>query len=192
MKWLKHMTGLRNSEHVARFLDSTGLEGYGFYCMVREMIAEGMGPGDVRCELCLSLRRWSTTLGTHHNKVLKYVGYLEGAGLATFTREGSDLRVKMPNLAELRDEYARKSGHSPDYVRRSSAQSRSEQSRSDQSRATGEFVLANTNPGGKLEDKSVCRVGSMPDDAMLKLMSPGLRETFAEHLTEELHGEDKE
>ena len=58
MKWFKHMTSLRNDEAVARFLDSNGLEGFGFICMVMEMIAENMAKDDQDCQISLSLKRW--------------------------------------------------------------------------------------------------------------------------------------
>ena len=138
MKWFKHMTSLRNDEAVARFLDSNGLEGFGFICMVMEMIAENMAKDDQDCQLSLSLKRWSSALGIHRNKVLAYMGRLGSTGgstggstpLAYVTHEqseqGSIIRVQMPKLAEWRDEYARKSGHYPDSVRTNSSQNRSE------------------------------------------------------------------
>jgi hypothetical protein len=99
--------------------------------MVMEMIAEGMGKADQDCELSLSLRRWSITIGIHRNKVLSYMSKLESTGLATLKHEGSEIRVKVPNLAKWRDEYTKKSGHSPESVRTNSPQIRSDQIRED-------------------------------------------------------------
>ena len=139
MKWFKHMTSLRNDEAVARFLDTTGLEGFGFLCMVMEMIAENMAKDDQDCQLSLSLKRWSGALGIHRNKVLAYMGKLGSTGstggstggstpLAYVTHEQSErvsvIRVQMHKLAEWRDEYTRKSGVHPDSVRTNSSQNR--------------------------------------------------------------------
>ena len=126
MKWFKHMSSLRNDESVARFVDSTGLEGFGFLCLVMEMVAESMGPNDQRCELSLSLRRWAISLGIHQNKVLTYAEKLGGSGLATVSREGNELRVQITKLAEWRDEYSRKSGQTQHNSRTLSSQNRSD------------------------------------------------------------------
>ena len=141
MKWFKHMTGLRNDEAVARYMDAAGLEGFGFLCMVMEMVAETMGPGDQRCELSLSLRRWSSTTGIHRNKILAYAEKLGSTGLATVSREGTELRVQITKLAEWRDEYSRKSGHAQEDIRITSAQIREEKDqRRERERERGEGV----------------------------------------------------
>lgn len=195
MKWFKHMTSLRNDEAVARFLDATGLEGFGFLCMVMEMIAENMAKEDQDCQLSLSLKRWSIALGIHRNKVLAYMGKLGSTGgstggcttLACVTHEqseqGSVIRVQMTKLAEWRDEYTRKSGHYPDSVRTNYPQSRSEKIKK---------LRVPVHTVDK-ETKNVSTVGnqSKPDDPLtpigstLEFMSPSLRETFSQHLKEE-------
>lgn len=120
------MSSLRNDETVARYTEATGLEGFGFLCMVMEMITENMRPGDQRCELSLSLRRWSSALRIHRNRVLSYAEKLSDCGLATVTREGSEIRVQIAKLAEWRDEYNQKLGHCRENVGRDSSQSRAE------------------------------------------------------------------
>lgn len=166
MKWFRHMTYLRNIEAVVRFLDAAGLEGYGFLCMLLELIGENMSAVDQRCELCLSLRRWSIALGIHRNKVLKYAGMLGGTGLATITREGSDLRVRMPILAEWRDEYSKKSGHAPESVRSSSAHIRPGQSKSYQR-------IRTASPIREVNGSGTDRV---PTEDEMKSMSPDVLE----------------
>lgn len=165
MKWFRHMTYLRNIEAVVRFLDAAGLEGYGFLCMLLELIGENMGPTDQRCELCLSLRRWSIALGIHRNKVLKYAGMLGSTGLATVIREGNDLRVRMPILAEWRDEYSKKSGHTPESVRSSSSQNKPEHSKSYQRRPT---ALPIREENGRVNGSGTARV---PSEDEMKSMS---------------------
>lgn len=172
MKWFKHHASLRNTEAVVRFVDATGLEGYGFLCITLEMIAENMGPQDQRCELCLSLRRWSTAIGIHRNKVIKYASTLRSTGLATITRDGSDLRVQMPILAEWRDEYSKKSGHTQEPVRTNSSQSRSEQRRTDQRQGSGSLDVSKGDGSGERSGKG------------FESLSSGLQEVFKDKLKE--------
>jgi len=207
MKWFKHMTGLRNDEAVAGFVDSTGLEGFGFFCMVMEMIAENMAKDDQECKLSLSLKRWSSALGIHRNKVLTYMGRLGSTGggkgggtgggtggstpLAYVKHEpsmhGCIISVQMPKLAEWRDEYARKSGHSPDSVRTNSSQSRSEKIK----KLRGPVdTVDSVDKENRIV--SMVRNGSKPDEPMtdiavtLKSLSPSLSEIFSERMKERL------
>ena len=201
MKWFKHMTSLRNDEAVARFLDSTGLEGFGFLCMVMEMIAENMAKEDHGCQLSLSLKRWSIALGIHRNKVLAYMDKLGSTGntggglggstggstpLACVTHEqseqGSVIRVQMAKLAEWRDEYARKSRHYPDSVRTNSSQSRSEQIK--KLRVPVHTVDKETRIVSTVENASKPDDPLTPIGSTLEFLSPSLRETFSEHLKE--------
>ena len=190
------MANLRNDEAVARFLDSTGLEGFGFLCMVLEMIAENMAKDDQDCQLSLSLKRWSIALGIHRNKVLAYMDKLgstgnTGGGLGGSTggstpiacvthdqsEHGSVIRVQITKLAEWRDEYARKSGHYLDSVRTNSPQSRSEK-------------IKKLRVPVHTVDKETRIVSTVrnPEEPMtpigdpLKLLSPSLRETFSGHV----------
>ena len=126
MKWFKHMTNLRNEEPVARYFDATGLQGYGFYCMVMEMVGESMGPRDQRCELSLPIRRWSKSLGISQRKVLYYATELGNTGLAIVGQNGNEIRIKMDKLAQLRDEYSRKSGDAHEHAGTDSTQIRAE------------------------------------------------------------------
>ena len=194
MKWFKHMTSLRNDEAVTRFLDSIGLEGFGFICMVMEMIAENMVKEDQDCQLSLSLKRWSSALGIHRNKVLAYMGKLGSTGgstggstpLACVTHEqserGSVIRVQITKLAEWRDEYARKSGYCPDSVRTNSSQNRQEKIK--RLRVPVHTVDKETRIVGIAGD------ASKPDEPMksladtIEFMSPSLREKFKKHMTE--------
>lgn len=159
MKWFKHMSNLRNGEAVARYTEATGLEGFGFLCMVMEMITENMPPGDQRCELSLSLRRWSIALGIRPNRVLIYAKKLATSGIAIVAREGSELRIQVPKLAEWRDEYSQKSGHRRDNVGRDSSQRRIERDQKIERKIGRGAALENqdvfTNGGGMRREEDL-------------------------------------
>ena len=101
MRWLKHMTATRRDEKVAAFLDQAGLEGYGFWWMLLEVIAEHMQQGNPKCSATYSLPQWSRLLYSHHHRVSKHLGNLEGNGLVTLKYEEGSITVTIPNLGLL-------------------------------------------------------------------------------------------
>jgi len=121
MKWIKHMVATTRDEKVAAFIEDTGLQGYGFYWRLLEIVAESMPPGDENCSLTYSLAHWSRMLYCHHHQVVKYLGKLRGTGLVTMQKRGSEMTVTIPNLAKYRDEYSQKSRQTPDTHRMKSA-----------------------------------------------------------------------
>jgi hypothetical protein len=124
------MVSTTRDEKVAAYLEDTGLQGYGFYWRLLEIVAESMSPGDDTCAVTYSLPTWSRLLYCHHHQVGKYLGKLRGNGLVTMQKRGSDIRVTIPNLAKYRDEYSQKSRHAPDTHRTISAsESESEKER---------------------------------------------------------------
>ena len=46
MKWFKHLSTARNDEKIARLEDKCGLEGYGFYFKMLELVAESVDQTD--------------------------------------------------------------------------------------------------------------------------------------------------
>lgn len=114
MRWVKHMTASHTDEKLCAVLDELGLEGYGFWWMLVEIVAGQINPKESKCSVTYSLPQWSRYLYCHHNKVSKYLGNLQGNGLVTVETIEGRVRVTIPNLLKYRDEYTRKSGQSPD------------------------------------------------------------------------------
>ncbi len=113
MRWLKHMTATRRDEKIAAYMDDCGkdaIEGYGFWWLLLEVIAEQMTKDDMKCSATYSLPQWSHHLYSHHHRVGKYLGKLEGNGLVTLEKHEGKITVTIPNLLKYRDEYTRKSG----------------------------------------------------------------------------------
>lgn len=115
------MVATIRDEKVASYVCETGLQGYGFYWRLLEIVAESMPPGDEKCSLTYSLSHWSRLLYCHHHQVVKYLGKLRGNGLVTMQKRGSEMTVTIPNLAKYRDEYSQKSRQAPDAHRTISA-----------------------------------------------------------------------
>lgn len=119
MKWFKHMVNTVNDEKIADLIDRCGIEGYGYYWRVLEVIADQMDKTD-KCEVVYSMSQWGRLLYSHPNKVRHVVDVMGDIGLIRSTRDGDKLRVTSPNLLKYRDEYSKKSGHSPDKLRTNS------------------------------------------------------------------------
>ena len=120
MRWFKHHYDLNRQADVAAFMEACGekdaLQGYGFLNLLLELVTEQMTPDNPDPVATFSLRLWSHHLYCHHLTVDKYLGKLEETGVVTVEKDGSDLRVTVPELSNCADEYMRKSGHAPDNV----------------------------------------------------------------------------
>lgn len=110
MKWFKHQTNARNDEKIAHLEQLAGLEGYGFYIKLLEIVAESMDGSD-KCSLTYPLSTWSHQLYIHHNKVSKLLGKCEVAGLVNIKyHEGNGnvrIEVIIPNLLKYRDNHTK-------------------------------------------------------------------------------------
>ncbi len=114
MRWFKHMTATMSDERIAAYVADAGLEGYGFYWALLEVVAGQLGKDTTEATVTYPLTRWSRLLYSHHHRVGKYLGKLQGNGLVTVEYLGSDVKVTIPKLLKYRDEYSTKSRHSPD------------------------------------------------------------------------------
>ena len=176
------MVSTTRDEKVAAYLEDTGLQGYGFYWRLLEIVAESMSPGDDTCAVTYSLPTWSRLLYCHHHQVGKYLGMLRGNGLVTMTKRGSDIRVTIPNLAKYRDEYSQKSRHAPDPHRTMSAsESESEKERKEilrsgsseqdrsQTRAVGRSMREEDLPEHLRQVESFSMIGPVVKEIMRRM-----------------------
>lgn len=117
MKWMKHMTATTDDEKIARLLGDGGEAGrarYGTYWMINEIIAAQMDGTEPSCSVSYPVSVWSRRLVSRPSLVWSLLSKLAVTGVVTVEWDGSDIRVTNRNLLKYRDEYARKSGHSPD------------------------------------------------------------------------------
>lgn len=118
MNWFKHMTKMRNSDGVRALRNEFGHHrGYACYCMLIEVLTDNWdGKSEpifrvdekvLRQELGLSaavMRRFLHGCATN-------VGLTQRIDESKY---GNFYEIKWPNLSKIRDEYARKSGQTPD------------------------------------------------------------------------------
>jgi hypothetical protein len=125
LRWFKHLTRAHLDETITPLLDSAGAEGYGYYWIVCEIVAEAMDKTD-RCSLSHSDAEWARQLRTTRPKVSKLLANLSAIGLMEVSEVrnslGKKIEVRIPKLLKYRDEYSKKSGHSPDTLPTDSGQ----------------------------------------------------------------------
>ena len=120
MRWFKHMTCSGEDERLSELIAEHGLEAYGFWWRLLEVVAGRMEKGSEKCSATYPLPAWSRLLYCHHHKVGKYLGKLGVMGMVTVRYEegngSSKIEVTIPNLLKYRDEYSKKSGQKNDKI----------------------------------------------------------------------------
>lgn len=117
MRWIKHMTASRQDEKVARLMSEYGPYGYGLWWMVLEVVAARI-EGNSHPAVTYPVSTWSHLLSLRGSHVRQAIAKLAVTHLVTAEWSGNELTVTIPNLLKYRDEYSKKSRHSPDDVRR--------------------------------------------------------------------------
>lgn len=106
MKWFKHQSTARNDERLARLEDKAGLEGYGFYFKMLEIVAEVIDESD-RHEVTYSLSRWGRQANITSKKFIFLAQCCSDVGLMIVQRCDNDYTVKIPNLLKYRDNHTK-------------------------------------------------------------------------------------
>lgn len=106
MKWFKHQSAARNDERISRLEDKSGLEGYGFYFKMLEIVAEVIDSTD-RCEVTYSMSRWGRQTNVSTKKCLFLLQCCSDVCLMIVQRVGDDITVKIPNLLKYRDNHTK-------------------------------------------------------------------------------------
>lgn len=126
MRWFKHMAATRDDEKIVNLIASGGLEAYGFYWAIIEMVARQIEKDSTKCSVTYPLPYLSRQLYLHHNKVSNLLGKLQVTGLILLSKSevdgGVNFTITCPNLLKYRDEYNRKSVKTPDKLRTNSGQ----------------------------------------------------------------------
>lgn len=112
MRWFKHMTDTKNDEKIVSLISKVGLEGYGFYWSILEIIGKQMEKDSEKCSVTYPLPYLSRQLYCHHHKVSNLLGNLEVTGLMIVSKvevKGVvNYTISCPNLLKYRDEYSSK------------------------------------------------------------------------------------
>jgi hypothetical protein len=126
MRWFKHLSMAHDDVGLSTLLEAMGPEAYGIYWLLLEHFASVMEKDCTAVpELIHSEQRWATICHTSSRKFrkfaeiaaeLKLIESKSQAELKQFSSRMPAIRLAIciPKLLKYRDEYSRKSGHSPD------------------------------------------------------------------------------
>jgi hypothetical protein len=116
MRWFKHMSNSRQDEKLASLMDELGLEGYGFWWCLLEIIAQGVDEKS-KTAAVFSARRWGSMLGISAKKFQTYAGFCARLGLCRWENFEKRVVIDIPNILKFRDEWterkAKKAGFAP-------------------------------------------------------------------------------
>ena len=114
------MTRSWDDERISRLVERAGLEGYGFYFRLVEIIAANMEENS-KPNATYSAQKWSKLTAIFKPKVQKLCEVCSDLGLIEFEINSDLLKVSIPKIIKYRDEYSVKQGRkkvkSPDTVR---------------------------------------------------------------------------
>src|SRR3954471_6089900 len=90
MKSIKHLTRSHLQEKMSFLLYKCGLEGYGFYWLLCEIVAEQSG--------FRSVKAWRKQLRVSRKKLLHYLHTLAAQELIFIEQSGEEISIDVPNL----------------------------------------------------------------------------------------------
>lgn len=104
------MTDTKSDEKIASLISVAGMEGYGFYWSIVELVAKQIDKGSDKCSVTYPLPYLSRQLYLHHNKVSNLLSKLQVTGLILLSKSevngGVSYTITCPNLLKYRDEYS--------------------------------------------------------------------------------------
>jgi len=106
MRWFKHYSSARDDEKLSSLEDKSGLEGYGFYFKVLEVVAEVMNETD-NCSVTYSITRWGRQLNITTKKFLYLSQCCSELGLMNVCRASDNVTIETPNLLKYRDNHTK-------------------------------------------------------------------------------------
>jgi hypothetical protein len=116
LRWFKHLAAAHQDEDMAEIISTLGVEGYGTWWIILEVIAGQMDSTD-KCSARYSAKKWGNFCGFSAKKFQKICGKLAEISSISVELSGEFLEIECRNLLKYRDEYSRKSGQCQDNIR---------------------------------------------------------------------------
>lgn len=120
MRWFKHMTASGNDEKLSRLKDRYGLEGYGFWWTIVEIIA-GFVDENGKTSVTFSAKKWGNLAGISAKKFQTLAEFCANLGCFSIKNDENSITIDMPNILKYRDEWSKKkgknSGETPEKLR---------------------------------------------------------------------------
>lgn len=205
MRWVKHMAMAHADSEVDAVLEEFGAVAYGVYWLIVEEIASAIEPGRDAPEAIRSVQKWANICRVQPRVFRKIIARLAVHLMIVSGTDDKRLRIIVPNLLKYRDEYSRKSGHSPEQTktesradvkalageqRRSARPERMPVQRSSAERSHQKIAV--NESAGRPSPESGMKPASVPHDLAQVLESPNDIESMRSHLDaivrDRLHG----
>jgi len=172
MRWFKHLSNAAEDESMALLIDRFGLEGYGLWWRILEVIAAGMNKGSGRHEATYTWRKWRSLCGMYHQSRFKSI-------LLFLASQGKFTLISAPSPEHLRTI----SAPSPEHLRTISAPS--PEHLDVISKASQQDLLTISCPNLlKFRDEYHKKSGQTPDNVQKKSVACQEQETETETETE--------
>lgn len=155
VRWFQHHCDWGQEADIARFQAAAGLEGWGFLMRIFEIVGARYKPGK-RPEATYPIKTWCALLGVHRNRFNKLLAMANTHGVLEVNlgcTGGVDVRFEgcspqdtltlfCPKLLPIKDEYSRKSGHSPETIPRKDEDEDIENRRRDQTNDLSDHLIS--------------------------------------------------
>lgn len=97
------MNATYDDEKISRFVNQHGLEGYGFWWKLLEIVASQTENNEPA--ICTyNIKRWSNLFGVSSRKYVKLATFLDQVGLIKMSIQDKMISVEIPLLYELKEE----------------------------------------------------------------------------------------
>ena len=104
MKWFRHMTCSGDDEKLASLIDDLGMEGYGFYWRLLEIVADKLdAKNETFCQF--SPKKWGNFFQFSPKKFQKFARILAEKQLISVEISEKFIKIDIPNLLKYRDNY---------------------------------------------------------------------------------------
>ena len=147
------MTRSWDDEKIAELVERAGLEGYGFYFRLLEIVAANIEE-DSDAVVTYSLQRWSKLTAIFQPKVLKLCQVCSELDLIKFQLSANLLKVSIPKIFKYRDEWserkAKLKAKTPEKLPRNSRATPEQDTDTDTDTDTD--LDTDTDPSKKIED----------------------------------------
>lgn len=106
MKWFKHSCTARDDQKISMLMDELGLEGYGCYMIILEVVGHEMGAKD-SCFASFSLRKWGSFTQLSPKRFLKFAEVMAKLSLFDVEILEKNCKINVPNLLKYRDNHTK-------------------------------------------------------------------------------------
>ena len=106
MKWFKHSCTARDDQKLSKLMDELGLEGYGCYMIILEVVGHEMGSSN-DCYAEFSLKKWGSFAQLSAKKFAKFAQVMAKLSLFYANISEKNCKIEIPKLLEYRDNHTK-------------------------------------------------------------------------------------